>query len=41
VRIKDLCCFVQMVYDTKGLPGINTVGSAVDGVLQVFDPCPN
>jgi hypothetical protein len=35
VRTKDLCWFVRMVYDPRGLPGVSSTGLGVDGVLQM------
>jgi hypothetical protein len=34
VCTKDLCWYVGMVYDPRGLPGVSTAGLGVDGVLQ-------
>jgi hypothetical protein len=34
VHTKDLCWFVAMIYDSRGLPGVSIVGSRVDEVLQ-------
>jgi hypothetical protein len=34
VRTKDLCWYVGMVYDLRGLPGVSTTSLGVDRVLQ-------
>jgi hypothetical protein len=36
VRKKDLCWYVRTIYDTRELPGVNTAGSGVDGVLHAL-----
>jgi hypothetical protein len=36
VRKKDLCWYVGTIYDTRELPGVNTAGSGVDGVLHAL-----
>jgi hypothetical protein len=33
VRVKDLCWSVGMVYDPRGLLGVSTTRSGVDGAL--------
>jgi hypothetical protein len=35
VRIKDLCCSLGTIYDTRELLEVSTAGSGVDRVLQV------
>jgi hypothetical protein len=35
VHTKDSCWFVETVYDPRELPGVSTIVSGVDGVLQV------
>jgi hypothetical protein len=35
VRIKDLCWYVGMVYDPRGLPVISITGPGVDRVLHM------
>jgi hypothetical protein len=35
VHTKDSCWSVGMVYDPKGLPGVSTASSRVDGVLEM------
>jgi hypothetical protein len=39
VRIKDMCWSVGTIYDPRELPGVNTAGSGVDGVLQLCVVC--
>jgi hypothetical protein len=34
VCTKDSCWSVGMIYDPRGLPGVSTAGTGVDGVLQ-------
>jgi hypothetical protein len=33
VRTKDSCWYVETIYDSIELPGVNIVGPGVDGVL--------
>jgi hypothetical protein len=35
VRKKDLCWYVGMIYDPRGLRGVSNIGPGVDGVLQM------
>jgi hypothetical protein len=35
VHAKDLCWSVGTIYDPRELPGVSTIGSGVDGVLQM------
>jgi hypothetical protein len=35
VRTKDSCWSVGIIYDTRELPGVSTIGPGLDGVLQV------
>jgi hypothetical protein len=36
VRTKDSCWSVRIVYDPRGLSGVSTTGTRVDGVLQML-----
>jgi hypothetical protein len=36
VRTKDSCWSVGTIYDPRELPRVSTVGSGVDGVLQML-----
>lgn len=40
VRGKDLCWSVRMVYGSRGLLGVSSADSGVDGVLQGYDRLP-
>lgn len=35
VRTNDLHWSMEMIYDSRGLPGVSTVSLEVDGVLQL------
>jgi hypothetical protein len=35
LHTKDSCWSVGTIYDPRELPGVSTIGSGVDGVLQV------
>jgi hypothetical protein len=34
VRTKDSCWSMGIIYDPRELPGVSTVGTRLDGVLQ-------
>jgi hypothetical protein len=37
VHTKDSCWSVDMIYDSRGLPGVSTSGPGVDGVLHFLE----
>jgi hypothetical protein len=40
VHTKDSCWSVGMLYGSRGLPGVSTIGPGVEGVLQMVPEPP-